>query len=162
MIRNLIRGVLFAAVLMMASSCALFRLGDRIRLTEKDSGRTLETEVGDVIEIRLPANPSTGYLWSVKAPEMGVFREVESRYETPEESRGKVGAPVWKIFSFAVVGPGEAGIKMEYRRPWELGEPPKATFDILVRATGTEGLMDRMDRTETPRVGSRGQIEPLR
>ena len=51
MIRNLIRGVLFAAVLMMASSCALFRSGDRIRLTEKDSGRTLETEVGDVIEI---------------------------------------------------------------------------------------------------------------
>lgn len=57
MIRNLIRGVLFAAVLMMASSCALFRSGDRIRLTEKDSGRTLETEVGDVIEIRLPGQP---------------------------------------------------------------------------------------------------------
>ncbi len=162
MIRGAVQSLFLVAVLLLGTSCALFESGNRILLTEKDSGRTLEAEVGDTITLRLPANPSTGYLWIGSVPDMGVLREVENRYETPEEMRGKTGVPVVKIYSFAVVGPGEAGIKMEYRRPWEQERAPKATFDVLIRASGTESLMERMDRTETPRVGSKGQIEPLR
>lgn len=162
MMRAAVQTVVALAVAVCCASCAQFSSGSRLVLTEKDSGRTLDVEVGDTITLRLPANPSTGYLWSSKLPDMGILREVENRYETPEKSRGVAGAPVIKVYSFAVVGPGETGIKMEYRRPWEVGSAPEATFDVLIRAAGTSSLLERLDRTETPRVGSKGQIEPRR
>ncbi len=159
MMRAVVQIVVSLALLALCSSCSLFNSGSRLVLTEKDSGRTIDVEVGDTVTLRLPANPTTGYLWSSKLPDMGILREVENRYETPEKSRGLAGAPIVKVYSFAVVGPGETGIKMEYRRPWEHSLAPEATFDILIRATGSASLMERMDRTETPRVGSKGQIE---
>ena len=93
---------------------------------------------------------------------MGVLRMTGERYENlPDTPPDFTGAPAVKIYTFAVAGPGEAGIKLEYRRPWERGAAPAKTFDILVRATGTATLVDRLDPSgETPRVGSRGQIEP--
>ena len=145
MIRKTAQLAVLLLTVLFCVSCGIFRGSGKIVLTEKDSGRILETEVGDTLELRLSANPSTG-----------------ERYENlPDTPPDFTGAPVIKIYTFAVSGPGEAGIKLEYRRPWERGTAPAKTFDILVRATGTSTLVDRLDPSgETPRVGSKGQIEP--
>ena len=97
MMRAAVQTVVALAVAVCCASCAQFSSGSRLVLTEKDSGRTLDVEVGDTITLRLPANPSTGYLWSSKLPDMGILREVENRYETPEKSRGVAGAQVVKV-----------------------------------------------------------------
>ena len=156
MIRKTAQLAVLLLTVLFCVSCGIFRGSGKIVLTEKDSGRILETEVGDTLELRLSANPSTGYSWSC------VLRITGERYENlPDTPPDFTGAPVIKIYTFAVSGPGEAGIKLEYRRPWERGTAPAKTFDILVRATGTSTLVDRLDPSgETPRVGSKGQIEP--
>lgn len=162
MIRKTAQFAVLLLTVLFSVSCGIFRGSGKIVLTEKDSGRILETEVGDTLELRLSANPSTGYSWSCALPDMGVLRMTGERYENlPDTPPDFTGAPAVKIYTFAVAGPGEAGIKLEYRRPWERGAAPAKTFDILVRATGTATLVDRLDPSgETPRVGSRGQIEP--
>ncbi len=162
MMRTVFNTIISLVLLLLCCSCSMFNSGSKIVLTEKDSGKIIDAEVGDTITLRLKANPSTGYLWNRKMPDMGVLREKENRYETLDKKQGTVGTNVFKIYSFDVVGPGEAGIKMEYRRPWEHNTAPQASFDIMIRATGSASLIERLDRTETPRVGSKGQIEPRR
>ena len=140
MIRKTAQLAVLLLTVLFCVSCGIFRGSGKIVLTEKDSGRILETEVGDTLELRLSANPSTGYSWSCALPDMGVLRITGERYENlPDTPPDFTGAPVIKIYTFAV----------------------SKTFDILVRATGTSTLVDRLDPSgETPRVGSKGQIEP--
>ena len=37
--------------------------GESMKLSENDSGKTVEILVGDELEVILPGNPTTGYVW---------------------------------------------------------------------------------------------------
>lgn len=147
-------------VLLLGASCAMFS-SDPILLTEKDSGSVIHVKTGDTIAIRLEANPTTGYLWMRSVPNDMVIREVDNQYVPLKDRTAKpvAGAPAAKLFTYVITGPGEAGIKMEYRRPWESGKAPLKTFDIMIRASGESMFEQENGRDGTRRVGSKGQVE---
>ena len=152
----------FPAVLLLlaCTSCAMFS-SEPLVLTEKDSGSVIDVKTGDTIAIRLEANPTTGYLWMRSVPNDMVVREVDNRYvplKNAEESPVAC-APAAKVFTYVITGPGEAGIKMEYRRPWESGKAPLKTFDVMLRAAGDSMFEQESRRSGTRRVGSKGQVE---
>jgi predicted secreted protein len=43
--------------------------GVAMKLSENDSGKTVEILVGDELEVELPGNPTTGYVWEVSSHE---------------------------------------------------------------------------------------------
>jgi len=147
-------------LLLLTVSCSMFS-SRTIVLTEKDSGRTISVRTGDYIEVRLNANPATGYLWSSNTPNDYVLRLLLDQYERKNQKLNPAGAPSVKIFTYGVVGPGETGIRLEYRRPWEKDKPPERTFDVLVRASGESSFRDPDEKKDGPvrRVGSRGNVE---
>lgn len=95
---------------------------------------TLKT--GDVLEIRLPGNRTTGYLWEMNLPESGKhsLKLVEQGTVGVEASDGtpKVGAPGLERFLFEAPHTGKEVLLFRYRRPWEK-EPPARTFELRVR-----------------------------
>lgn len=157
---KIIRSFFAVPVLLLCASCGMFSSG-QVVLTEKDSGSVINVKTGDTIVIRLEANPTTGYLWTTSVPDDMVVREIDSRYVPfKDQPQGLAGAPSTKVFTYVVTGPGEAGIKMEYKRPWESGKAPEKTFDVMLRATGESTIRNDTDGHDgTRRVGSRGQVE---
>lgn len=159
MLNQFLRMFFAGSLLILLSSCSVFSPGTVI-LTEKDSGKTIHLRTGDYLEIHLEANPTTGYLWSSSIPNDYIMRLLLDEYAGEKQEKGLVGAPVRKIFRYGAVGPGETGIRLEYRRPWEKNQPPAMTFDIMVRVSG-ESTFREPEETDGPvrMVGSKGNVE---
>jgi predicted secreted protein len=88
---------------------------------------------GESFEVRLPANPTTGFAWELSSPlDESVVRKVGAAYR-PDES-GKVGGGGTSIWTFAATGPGRATLVLLYRRPWEPEVAPAkvAVYSVAV------------------------------
>jgi predicted secreted protein len=98
------------------------------------------------VEIRLPANPSTGYRWMLDPP-MQSGRILSESYES-EAKDGRVGAPGTQILQVVFPREGRFNLKLAYRRLWEpLSIPPAQTTNLVVKvhpAKGDPSLMERL------------------
>lgn len=76
---------------------------------------------GSTIAVELPANQTTGYIWTYKMSEDNILTEESSTYlpaRGNDETVGRGGKQVW---IFRAVSPGSAAITFTYQRPWEAG-----------------------------------------
>ena len=95
------------------------------------AGRTLDLPVGQVMELRLAENPTTGYRWDFVTDGAPVCVVVADRFEPPAGPPGSGGAHSWQIKGTAA---GECDIAMHYRRSFEPASPAKS-FALHVRVT---------------------------
>ena len=99
-----------------------------------DDGRRLTIPRGRILIVRLEANPSTGYSWSVVG-EPAPLMFVSSEYESDPQIQPRPGGSQIQVLRFKsdLVGTGE--LKLGYRRPWEKNVAPAKTFEIHVTVT---------------------------
>jgi inhibitor of cysteine peptidase len=96
-----------------------------IVVTQKDLGSIIETYRGDVIELRLGENLTTGYRWEVKT-EGSVVELIGSTYvEAPGKALGRGGT---RVLRFVAKSPGSQEIRLRLRRPWD---PPDGALEHL-------------------------------
>jgi inhibitor of cysteine peptidase len=100
------------------------------RLTEADSGSTVELRVGHRLSISLGGNPTTGYSWQVAAVNERVLAPVgEPDYRAASPAIGAGGV---FTFEFAAASGGRTALRLVYRRPWEKRRRPAQTFAVNV------------------------------
>jgi predicted secreted protein len=87
---------------------------------------------GDVVEIRLPAIPGTGYSWHVEASDPNVLVLLDKRFEHRTNDAPRVGATVDQVITLKAVGEGKAEVTLSYRRPWEKPAPTDDTAALNV------------------------------
>jgi len=123
------------------------RRGDPlIRIDESADGRTIDLPVGEVIELRLPENPTTGYRWQVDADGQPVLALLDDQFDPPGGAHGRAGSHGWRFQARQV---GEGRIALASRRRWESGGQSGRTVAVSVRvAAGRAGLLDQADRPE--------------
>ncbi|MEQ1558122.1 MAG: protease inhibitor I42 family protein [Methyloglobulus sp.] len=51
--------------------------GEVMKLTENDSGKTIELKVGDDLEVVLAGNPTTGYVWEVSSLDSTILKLIK-------------------------------------------------------------------------------------
>ncbi len=102
------------------------------RLSDADSGRTVELAVGGTLVIDLEENPSTGFTWNVREPIPAALKKKSDTYVSPED-QGLVGAAGRRILTYDVVAAGRGEITITYARSWESVAPAK-TFTVTVVA----------------------------
>jgi len=105
---------------------------------------------GEQFDIRLEANPSTGFQWRIgEPPDEAVVKLVGSDFQRgsataeagappalpsgePVERVGQGGVETWR---FAGVAPGRTRIELVYGRPWESDKVPArfAVYSVDVR-----------------------------
>jgi inhibitor of cysteine peptidase len=88
-----------------------------MELGRADANRSVRIQVGEEAVVRLPENPTTGYVWELQAGAPEVLRLVESRFEPPPDPG--LGGAGTRVLRFSTKAPGVADVKLISRRPWE-------------------------------------------
>lgn len=101
-----------------------------VRLTEADDQRSIELRRGDRLEITLPANPTTGFQWEIKAVNTDILHSIgEPKFEPSSNAVGSGGRVT---LSFEVKGTGQTKLELIHHRPFEKNVPPIQTFVVNV------------------------------
>ena len=89
---------------------------------------------GDALQISLPENRSTGYVWSIVTNDEAVLRPTdEPSYAIEGEPLPGAGGRV--TFYFTAAGAGEVSLQLINARPAETAVEAVEAFALLVRVT---------------------------
>ena len=101
-------------------------------IDESFSDQVVRLPVGQVIELRLQENPSTGFRWSFAADGRPSCTVVADSFERGAGPPGAGGDHKWQL---KAVRAGACHLKLFYRRPFEPDAPPARTFTLDVQVT---------------------------
>jgi inhibitor of cysteine peptidase len=87
---------------------------------------------GEAFEVRLPANPSTGYAWQVALHPREVSL-LDSSFTARVGAQPVAGAGGEQVFRFLASLPGKYDIEMELKRAWEQEAINKRRVEVLVQ-----------------------------
>jgi inhibitor of cysteine peptidase len=116
----------------MAKGCLYLGMGmdSSMKVGENDDGKVIELMVGQILEVELRENPSTGFRWELSAigPEL---KKLPKEKYLPDSKA--IGAGGRRTMEFEALRTGSAKILLEERRPWEADSPPVKRFRIEVK-----------------------------
>ncbi|MEM9036629.1 MAG: protease inhibitor I42 family protein [Actinomycetota bacterium] len=127
--------------------------GGEIRAVS-DPATPVQAMVGDVVEITLEANATTGFVWELSSqPETAVIRYIGGDYEARDEvvteesdTEGEeptvAGGGGVQRLRFQVVGAGATQIQLRYVQPWIDPPAPAATSSYTVRVSAAADTGD--------------------
>ena len=105
-------------------------------VTAADSGGSVQISMGDLLEVHLEGNPTTGYTWMTGTINSWVLAPVGRPHFTPAgegtNSPAMVGASGLFSLRYQPVGRGTSPLKLNYLRTWETNLTPAKTFEITV------------------------------
>ena len=105
----------FGAGLLLAILLPACGNGGSATLGPDDDGTSITVAVGDVVEVSLPSNPSTGYAWHLGEELNEEILQVQSSEYVPEEdSEETVGSGGTEVWRFLGAGPGSAAVALVY------------------------------------------------
>jgi predicted secreted protein len=99
-------------------------------VTDTDKGSSVQLQSGDILEVHLKSNPSTGYMWYLH-PRSTPLLKLIGQSQTQATEPG-VGRPIFQIFRFQATGPGSGILLLHYVRSWEKPVPDEEQFDLHV------------------------------
>lgn len=90
-----------------------------------------------IVEIHLPANPTTGYQWILYKYDPELLEPLSSQYFPPPKKL--IGAPGYTAWKFklknnAFIVPQQTTIVLQYVRPWELTDNHQQSVRIITHA----------------------------
>ncbi|WP_102126515.1 protease inhibitor I42 family protein [Deinococcus planocerae] len=101
-----------------------------VRLGQDASGRAINLNVGDTLEITLPGNPSTGYTWQ---PLIDPWPTLLALGQPSFLAQGTgLGAGGLVTLSYQAVQPGTVDLSLLYGRPSSPPDPNAQEFDLTV------------------------------
>jgi|GEM_PF-7012893 len=110
---------------------ALSASADAFTIGPDDNHRSLNFEKGDTIVIRLPANASTGYSWTVQHTDAAILLPIGKPAYVG--SGNKPGAGGTTTFKFKTVGNGKVLLTLVYKRPFGPKEPAAQTWECFCK-----------------------------
>ena len=121
---------LLVALALIACSPNEKNTGKEVSITDQELPQSVGLEVGNILEIVLPANPSTGYSWEVGFYNSSMLKPSgEPEFIQQDASLGAEG--VQKLH-FEAIGAGENELVLVYRRSFEKDLPELKTFNVDV------------------------------
>jgi predicted secreted protein len=119
----------FAALILLVTCPAVASAATKV-VTDADKGGTVTIKMGDVLEVRLSSNPSTGYMWYLHKQSTALLK-LTGQTQTQATQPG-VGRPVVQVFDFAPKGTGPGVVLLHYVRSWEPPDPNEEQFSLHV------------------------------
>ncbi|HEY0790476.1 MAG TPA: protease inhibitor I42 family protein [Chthoniobacterales bacterium] len=105
-----------------------------VTVADDATGRTVHLRNGQTLAVRLAANATTGYHWSVQS---GTGRCLELTSNTYLESRSSaLGRGGTAVFVFTARRAGSTALKLGYSRPFEPHVPPVRAYVLMVVVQG--------------------------
>jgi len=121
--------LLLAGLVLLAICPVMARAATRV-VTDADKGGSVAIKMGDVLEVRLSANPTTGYMWYLQKQSTALLK-LTGQTQTQATQPG-VGRPVVQIFEFAPKAQGTGVLLLHYVRSWMNPDPDEEQFTLHV------------------------------
>ncbi len=90
-------------------------------------GKDVFAQKGDVIEIQLEENPTTGYVWAIKSINDKHLNFLEKKFRKSVEA---VGAGGVVSFFVEVIGEGISELHFSFGRPWK--QEKEDSFHVII------------------------------
>jgi inhibitor of cysteine peptidase len=100
-------------------------------LDEAQNDGTAEVFVGDLFQVQLSENPTTGYRWHLRSTNDAACRVLEDTFETPRGGYGGGGIRRWRFVADHVA---VATLHMDLKLSGQL--QPTQTFVVTVNIKG--------------------------
>ena len=100
-----------------------------ITIDKTHHGKKIVTKKGDVIQVQLTENQTTGYLWKIILMEDKHLKSTEKEYEM---SGAAIGVGGMKTFYFEVIKEGLSELHIALAKPWE--NKPVDTFSVTIES----------------------------
>jgi inhibitor of cysteine peptidase len=97
---------------------------------EGGDGRQIDLPLGELLEIRLAENPTTGFRWHLVANGSPACVLAGDSYEAAGRRPGQGGQHVWR---FRAARRGEVAIELRYARAWQPEAPAGRRFGLRLR-----------------------------
>jgi inhibitor of cysteine peptidase len=101
-----------------------------ISINENNHNQQFLIKQGDIVEVCLKANPSTGYRWQIVKIDTFKIKLIDESYTSENNNKDIVGKGGSKIYLFKAINKGSASIEIEYSRPFENDIPPLKEFNF--------------------------------
>jgi predicted secreted protein len=106
--------------------------GEEMVIVQKEqSGQAITVKAGDIIQIELAEVGSAGYRWYIDNLDAR-YLELVSEETKKVSEKGKIGAPVMRVWRFKAKKVGQTEIKMDYYRKWEGVDKSTNNFFIKI------------------------------
>ncbi len=99
-------------------------------VSDADKGGVVHLKAGDTLEVRLRANPTTGFMWYIEKESTPLLKLIHQT-QTDVTEPG-VGRPVFQVFQFEPRRSGDGVLRLHYVRSWEPPSPGDEQFEIHV------------------------------
>jgi len=90
-----------------------------VEVTARQAGQNVTAAVGNLINITLESNPSTGFNWELRDFEQGVAGYHSADLVARQGGNVLFGAPADTVITLQALTPGTQDILLVYRRQWE-------------------------------------------
>ncbi len=87
-----------------------------ISIDKSSQGKTIKAQKGDVIQVQLSENPTTGYLWKIKSIDTQHLKYKEEKFEISGDA---IGASGMKTIFIEVIHEGTSELNIGLGNPWE-------------------------------------------
>jgi len=121
--------LLLVALFLLVVCPAVARAATKV-VTDADKGGTVTIKMGDVLEVRLSSNPTTGYEWYLQKQSTALLKLTGQSWTQPPPDH--VGAPVVQILDFAPTAKGTGVLLLHYVRSWEPPDPNEEQYSLHV------------------------------
>ncbi len=110
------------------SSYTRISAGNTQTFTERDAGKTVTVTKGEVVNIQLNENPTTGYRWEPSwSPGIQVTGDTYAA-----SSSGRMGAGGIHTWTLRITGTGTQHFDASYKRSWESGSEDTYSIQFVV------------------------------
>jgi predicted secreted protein len=106
----------------------------KIRVDIDSSGRRIELNAGDEIQIELQGVGGTGYAWYFDELDHDFFELIDEERRIQEKGGESVGSPTLVTWTFKAKKAGKSVIRMSYYRVWEGKDKALRRFELEVNA----------------------------
>ncbi len=124
-------GGVMLVLAVVASGCS-GKTGNTISLDEQGTGSTVEMAVGDVLEVSLASNPTTGYSWFVGEGDTQLLPQVGETEYNDASQPGVLGGGGTEKLTFEAKAAGSLTLTLIYHRPWEKDVAPLQTYTLNI------------------------------
>lgn len=105
-----------------------------VALTQADTGKTVQVNLGSLIAVCLAENPTTGYRWEVEKLNRDLVTQVASAY-APAPGGG-IGSGGERTLTLKAVGAGTCSIQLKLWRAWEGDKSITQRFVVTLEIEG--------------------------
>jgi inhibitor of cysteine peptidase len=106
-----------------------------IQIDQNNTGEKVTIAKDEVLEIKLPSTPSTGYGWYLRNANLDILEQVGDWDFISDDLNEPVGSAGTQITRFVGKASGTANLELVYIRPWEQ-ELPLDVYNISVVSEG--------------------------